>query len=209
MMLFNATPRCALILLVPLAWLLPTTSADAGELRIATSAIERIIVSQFFTTAHQRRYLAGEESSKCDYAYLESPRVAARDGRIFITVGLRARKATEILGNCVGPSDSRDVTFSAVPFFGNGALGLKEIQLEAIAGLNFPGAEGLIRSFARDSVPSTFRYEFQSDLQNGLSTAGAAQGVRLGLTEFTVRAVKSEANWVVCVFDFAFSVTSR
>ena len=186
-----------------------TSDLHAAEVRISTAAIERVITAQFFSTAHQRHYLSGDENSKCDYAYLESPRAAARNGRIFMTVGLRARKATEAFGSCVGPGDSRDVTFSAAPFFDNGALGLKDIQLESISGLNFPGAEGLVRGFLGNSVPSTFRYDFRTDLQNSLAAAGAPQGLRLSLAGFTVRGIQTDANAIVCSFDFAISVTPR
>jgi hypothetical protein len=133
----------------------------------------------------------------------------ARNGRIFMTVGLGARKATEVFGNCVGPGDSRDVTFSALPFFDNGVLGLKDIQVEIISGLNFPGAENLIRTFVKESIPSTFRYDFRSEVQNAIAAAAAPQGVRLGLAEFTVQASRADANLIVCSFDFAFSVAPR
>lgn len=184
-------------------------SLRAAEVRITTGAIERVISTQFFTTAHQRHYLSGDENSKCDYAYLESPRATARNGRIFATVGLRTRKATEVFGNCVGPGDSRDITLSALPFFDNGALGLKDIQVDSISGLNFPGAENLIRSFLGNSLPSTFRYDFRADLQNSLATAGASQGVRLSLAEFTVRGIRADANLIVCSFDFAIAAAPR
>jgi hypothetical protein len=186
-----------------------THGLRAAEVRITAGAIERVVVTQFFTTAHQRHYLSGDENSKCDYAYLESPRATVRNGRIFMTVGLRARKATEVFGNCVGPGDSRDVTFSALPFFDNGALGLKEIQFDSISGLSFPGAENLIRSFLGTSVPSSFRYDFRADLQNSLAAAGTPQGVRLSLAEFTVRGIRADANVIVCSFDFAISATPR
>jgi hypothetical protein len=200
--------RVPILVLIP--FLLDATQGlKAAELRIDAAAIERVVTSQFFTTAHQRHYVSGDENSKCDYAYLESPRTSARNGRIFMTVGLRARKAAEIGGTCVGPGDSRDVTFSALPIFDNGALGLKDIQLEAMSGLNFPGAQGLVRAFVKDSIPSTFRYDFRSDLQNAIAAAGAPQGIRLSLAEFSVRAIRAEANSVVCSFDFAFAVTRR
>ena len=143
------------------------------------------------------------------YAYLESPRATARNGRIFMTVGLHARKATEVFGNCVGPGDSRDITFSALPFFDNGVLGLKDIQVEIVSGLNFPGAENLIRAFVKESIPSTFRYDFRSDVQNAIAAAGAPQGVRPGLAEFTVRAIRADANLNCMQFDFVFSVAPR
>jgi hypothetical protein len=162
-----------------------------------------------FTTEHHRHYISGDEKSKCDYAYLETPRAVARSGRIFMTVGLRTRKAAEFAGNCVGPGDSRDITFSALPLFDNGALGLKDIQMEAVSGLAFPGAESLIRTFIGGGIPSSFRYDFRSDLQNAIATAGAPQGVRLSLPEFAVRSISAEANQVVCTFDFVFSVTPR
>lgn len=186
-----------------------TTRIEAAELRISAGAFERFVASQFFTTAHQRHYLSGDENSRCEYAYLESPRAAMRGGRILMTVGLRARKAAEIAGNCVGPGDSRDITFSALPFFENGSLGLKDIQLEAISGLSFPAAEGLIGGFIKGAVPSSFHYDFRSDLQKGISTVGAPQGVRLSLPEFVVRSIRAESNVVVCTFDFAFEVVPR
>lgn len=101
----------------------------AAEVRITTGAIERVVTVQFFATAHQRHYLSGDENGKCDYAYLESPWAAARNGRIFMTVGLRARKATEAFGNCVGPGDSRDVTLSALPFSITAHWGLRTFSL--------------------------------------------------------------------------------
>ncbi len=200
-----------LVVLLMATVFLPIVPAPLGaaELRISAGALERFVGSQFFTTAHQRHYLSGDENSRCDYAYLESPRAAVRGGRIFMTVGLRARKATEIAGNCIGPGDSRDITFSAQPFFDNSGLGLKDIQLEAISGLSFPGAEALIGGFIKKDMPSDFRYDFRSDLQKGIATLGAPQGVRLSLPEFVVHSISAEANIVICTFDFRFEVSPR
>jgi hypothetical protein len=38
-----------------------TTHLHAAEVRISTAAIERVIAAQFFSTAHQRHYLSGDE----------------------------------------------------------------------------------------------------------------------------------------------------
>lgn len=78
-----------------------------------------------------------------------------------------------------------------------------------MSGLNFPAAENLIRSFLGNSVPRSFRYDFRADLQNSLATAGAPQGVRLSLAEFTGRGIRADTNVIICSFDFAISATPR
>jgi hypothetical protein len=99
------TRICTCVMLL-LASGIPAWSA---ELELRYAAIERVIAEQLFSQ-DGRLYVRGNKTTRCKFAYLESPHVGAADGRLRVSARFSGRTALDMLGGCVGlatPSISR------------------------------------------------------------------------------------------------------
>jgi len=101
--------RAAVMLL-----LLSGIPAWAAELELRYAAIERVIADQLFSQ-EGRLYVRGNKTTRCKFAYLESPHVGAADGRLRVSARFSGRTALDMMGACVGLGDSFDFTMIASP----------------------------------------------------------------------------------------------
>jgi hypothetical protein len=102
--------------------------AWAAELELRYAAIERVIADQLFSQ-DGRLYVRGNKTTRCKFAYLESPHVGAVNGRLRVSARFSGRTALDMMGACVGLGDSFDFTMIASPIVRNGALAFKEVSV--------------------------------------------------------------------------------
>lgn len=100
-------------------------------LRIKYTAVQELLLEKVFVQAG-RKYVMGDQNSKCKYGYLEYPKVSAANNRLQISAHYSSRQATELLGTCVGPGLSSDVVVSGIPFVKNAAIGIEDIRIDRI-----------------------------------------------------------------------------
>jgi hypothetical protein len=100
----------------------------AAELELRYGALEHILAEQVFTQ-DGRRYVRGNRDTKCQFAYLEMPRIGADDGRLRVTARFSGRTAFDLLGRCIGLGDSFDLTIAATPFARDGSIALKDVRV--------------------------------------------------------------------------------
>jgi hypothetical protein len=133
-----------------------TPSLAAGlELRYA--ALERLIAEQMFT--HDgRHYVRGSPQDRCQYAYLEAPRLGPANGRLRITAKFSGRSAMGLFGRCVGMGDSFDFTVIATPVAKNGAIGLEGVNVTTLRDSYY------IRR-VRDALAQSFAKDFKIDVR--------------------------------------------
>ena len=65
-----------------------------------------------------RRYVQGDQSNKCNFAYLEKPQIQGEAGRLRIRARFTGRTSLNMLGQCVGLGDEFNLVVmasSAVP----------------------------------------------------------------------------------------------
>jgi len=67
-------------------------SARGVELQIQYNALERMLAETVFTQ-DGRRYVHGDKNNKCNFAYLENPRVSGDTGRLTIRARFTGRSA--------------------------------------------------------------------------------------------------------------------
>jgi len=115
--------RCALV-----AAMLLTVPALAADLELRFSALERMISEQMFTQ-EGKRYVRGNAQTKCQFAYLESPRLGSEEDRLRVTARFSGRSALDMFGRCVGLGDSFDLTLTALPEPKNGAIALRNVKV--------------------------------------------------------------------------------
>jgi hypothetical protein len=103
----------------------PSFAADI-ELRFDT--LERIIAEQVFTQ-DGRKYVRGTPATRCQFAYLEKPRIGAENGLLRVGARFSGRTAFDVLGGCIGLGDSFDLTIVAAPIVRSGAIGFKDVRV--------------------------------------------------------------------------------
>src|SRR5438874_661580 len=95
--------------------------AFPADLEIRYSALERMVAAQMFTQ-EGRRYVKGNKAAKCQYAYLEAPKLSAAGDRLEVRARFSGSSAMDLFSRCVGMGDSFDLTITAVPVPRKGAI---------------------------------------------------------------------------------------
>jgi hypothetical protein len=180
--------------------------ASGAELELRYPAIERVIADQLFSQ-DGRLYVRGNKSTRCKFAYLESPHVGAADGRLRVSARFSGRTALDMMGACVGLGDSFDFTMIASPIVKNGALALKDVQVST------PRDSFYIRR-VRQALTSSFSRDFKIEvrdqarrlLEQPLPQASPKPLYQRELASFDLRDVRVQPDALVLVMDFRLVV---
>jgi hypothetical protein len=110
--------------------------ALAADLEVRYAALERLIGEQLFTQ-DGRRYVRGTPTTRCEYAYLEAPRLSAAtadgaDGRLKVRAKFSGRSAVDVLGRCVGMGDSFDLTIEVSPVARKGVIAMDDVHVSTV-----------------------------------------------------------------------------
>jgi hypothetical protein len=179
------------------------TAAPAVELRLGFGAIERMLADQVFTE-EGRRYL-GERRTRCNFAYLQNPRVSAESGRLRIFARFTGRTSLDVFNRCVGLGDEFDVVIHAVPEYRNGQIGLASVKA---AGAGRTGVYSrLVCSSLASSLARDFRYPVASEARRILEETGRDPRYSREVRNFSVRGIAVEPGEVV--LDLNFELTIR
>ena len=166
-------------------------------------ALERILADQVFTQ-EGRRYVHGSRNAKCNFAYLERPRVEGNGGRLVIHARFTGRSAANFLGQCVGLGDAFDLTITATPQYRDGNIGLKDVEVASDRKDGFyirRVCEAMKISLGRD-----FRYPINPAAQKLLEDPGGQPAYQRELRNFSVVAIRVTGDALVLVLDFELTV---
>lgn len=180
--------------------------AGGAELELRYAAIERVIADQLFSQ-NGRLYVRVSKTTRCKFAYLESPHVGAVDGRLRVSARFSGRTALDMMGACVGLGDSFDFTMIASPVVKNGALTLKEVQVST------PRDSFYIRR-VRQALTSSFSRDFKIEvrdqariiLEQPLVPTSTKPLYQREMTSFDLRDVLVTPVALVLVMDFRLVV---
>jgi len=134
------------------------TQAFSADLEIRYSALERMVAAQMFTQ-EGRRYVRGNRTAKCQYAYLEAPKLSAANGRLQVTARFSGSSALDLFSRCVGMGDSFNLTVSALPVPRKGAIGFEDAQVST------PKDSYYIRR-VRTAMSQSFDKDFKIDIRD-------------------------------------------
>jgi hypothetical protein len=180
--------------------------AIGAELELRYAAIERVIADQLFSQ-EGRLYVRGNKSTRCKFAYLESPHMGAADGRLRVSARFSGRTALDMMGACVGLGDSFDFTMIASPIVKNGALAFKEVSVSTPRDSFYIRRVrlALIDSFSRD-----FKIEVRDRarllLEQPLPQTSSKPLYQRELASFDLRDVRVQPDALVLVMDFRLVV---
>jgi hypothetical protein len=174
-----------------------------SEIHLSFGALERLLSRQLFSE-DGRRYVRGDRSAKCNYAWLERPMVRGENGRLVIRARFTGRTAWDVFGRCIGMGDSFDVRIASVPYFKDGYIGLSQTRAEPEGSGGFYARQvcySLSSSLNRD-----FRYPLASELKEALENNGILPEYPRDLRRFRVTRIAMSDSAVVLTLDFALAV---
>jgi hypothetical protein len=180
--------------------------AWSAELELRYGAIERLVADQLFSQ-EGRLYVRGNKKTKSKFAYLESPKVGAADGRLRVSARFSGRTALDMFGGCMGLGDSFEFTLIATPIVKNGALALKDVNVST------PRDSYYIRR-VRQALTSSFSRDFKIEMQDRArrlleqtpTQTTAKPLYHQELASFDLRDVRVEPDGLVLVLDFRLVV---
>jgi hypothetical protein len=177
----------------------PCLAADI-ELRFDT--LERIIADQVFTQ-DGRKYVHGTPATKCQFAYLEKPRIGAENGLLRVGARFSGRTAFDVFGGCIGLGDSFDLTILAAPTVRSGAMGFKDVNVTTTKDSYY------IRR-VRTALTQAFRKDVKIDVKDQarkiLEQTREGASYKAELASFDLTEVRVKPDALVLVVEFRLVV---
>jgi hypothetical protein len=182
--------------------------AQAAELEIHYTAIQKILAQEVFTQ-DGRRYVHGSAAAKCSFAYLEHPELRGDNGRLSLKARFTGRSALDVFGRCLGLGDSFDVYITAVPYYHNQSIGLRDVHVEGRAPRGEPRTGYYVRRVCAalgDSLRKQFDYRVGDQARRILEQTAPQAVYRQELLDFSVPQIVVMPDALVVTVDFKLAV---
>ena len=178
-------------------------AARAVEVSIQFGALERVLAETVFTQ-DGRKYVRGTPADKCNFAYLERPRIEGAAGRLRIRARFTGRSALGMFGACVGLGDAFGLVILATPQYHDGFVTLTSVTVAS------DGKSGYyirrVCAAMAASLAHDFRYPLASEFQQALENPGILPAYPRALKDFRVSEVRVTGDALVLVIDFQITV---
>jgi hypothetical protein len=185
-----------------LAMLLTPRQASATEIRLSFGVLERLLAEQVFTE-DGRKYVKGNKTAKCSFAYLEHPKIGGKDGRLSIKARFTGKSAVDLMGRCVGTGDAFNLTVTGIPYFLNGNLAFKDIGIET-------DRDGFyirrVKLALRATLTKEFKYSIAADAKRLMEQQDPGEPYKRKLVRFDVSAIQVAGEELVLIVDFVLAV---
>jgi hypothetical protein len=177
-------------------------TAFPADLEIRYSALERMVAAQMFT-AEGRRYVKGNQAAKCQYAYLEAPKLSATGERLRVAARFSGRSAMDLFSRCIGMGDSFDLTLTAVPVPHKGAIAFQDTQISTPKDSYYIRRvrSALMRTFDQD-----FKIEIRDQARHLLEQPASTAVYQQELKDLDLNAIRVTPEALVLVVDFKLIV---
>ena len=188
--------------------LLSVSGARAAELEIHYTAIQKILAQEVFTQ-DGRRYVRGGPAAKCSFAYLEHPELRGDNGRLVLKARFTGRSALDVFGRCIGLGDSFDVYITALPYYHNQSIGLKDVRVEGRAPQGAPRTGYYVRRVCAalgDSLRKQFEYGVGEQAKRLLEQTAPGAVYRHELLDFSVPQIRVMPDTLIVTLDFRLAV---
>ena len=178
-------------------------SAAGAELAIHFTAVRKILAQLVFTQ-DGRKYVRGTPAAKCNYAYLENPQIGGDNGMLRANARFSGRSALDVFGRCIGLGDSFEASITALPYYQDGALKLRDVHVVG------KGRDGFyirrVCSALAESLRTQFKYRLLDDAKLLLERKQDGTAYGQEVVRFDVPSVRVTAEAVVLTLDFALAV---
>jgi hypothetical protein len=181
--------------------MIPGTALPA-DLEIRYSALERMVAAQMFTQ-EGRRYVRGDRAAKCQYAYLEAPKLSAAGERLQVAARFSGSSAMDLFSRCVGMGDSFNVTITAVPVPRKGAIAFQDTQVSTAKDSYYIRRvrAAMMRTFNQD-----FKIEIRDQARRLLEQPTTCAVYQQELKDLDLNAIRVTPDALVLVVDFKLVV---
>jgi hypothetical protein len=179
-----------------------------AELEIHYTAIQKVLAQEVFTQ-DGRRYVRGNPATKCSFAYLEHPELRGDGGRLSLKARFTGRSALDVFGRCIGLGDSFDVYISALPYYHNQSIGLKDVRVESRAPQGAPRTGYYVRRVCAalgDSLRRQFEYRVGDQARRILEQTAPGAVYRQELLDFNVPQLQVMPDALIVTVDFKLAV---
>ena len=188
--------------MIVLALALWPALARATEIRLSFAVLERLLAQQLFTE-DGRKYVKGSKTARCNFAYLEHPKIWGKDGRLSIKARFTGKAAIDVMGRCIGTGDAFDLTVTGVPYFSGGNVAFKEIAIET-------SSDGFyirrVRAALQDTLSKEFKYSLAADAKRLMEQQDPGQPYQRKLVKFDVSFIQVANDALVVGVDFVLGV---
>ena len=176
--------------------------ASPADLEIRYSALERRVSAQMFTE-EGRRYVKGNQAAKCQYAYLEAPKLSASGARLQVAARFSGRSAMDLFNRCVGLGDSFNVNITAVPVPRKGAIAFQDTQVNTAKDSYYirKVRSAMMRTFDQD-----FKIEIKEQARRLLEQPASGSLYQQELKDLDLNAIRVTPDALVLVVDFKLIV---
>ena len=174
--------------------------ANALEVRVSSSALERTLKAQLFNGPAGRYYMRGDATSAC-FVYAEDPHVSFKDDRVVVHVHTRSKLGTGLGGTCLGVSLTTDADVSDAE---GESIGFREARVERLSEsneLNF-----LLVPFLSRKLPSQMKVNAADLMSTLLTQSVATTGYKLTLNSLKLHSMLVEHGNLVVDVDAEMSV---
>ncbi|WP_321473272.1 hypothetical protein [uncultured Paludibaculum sp.] len=183
--------------------LLMAAPAPAAEIRITFPAVRKMMADQLFTV-EGKKYVRGDKTKRCDFAYLENPQVGEWQGQLVVKAKFSGRTAFDVFGRCMGVGDAFDLTIAATPIVKRGVLVLTDVKVDT------GGKDSYYIRKVRKTLGPSLEKEFGLDITGRarelLEQKDPKTGYLRELSGFDFRQVKLTKDAVILDVDFAITI---
>jgi hypothetical protein len=183
--------------------LFAAATAHAVDLQIQFGALERMLGEQVFTQ-DGRKYVYGTATTKCNFAYLEKPRVQGAGGKLVIRARFTGRSALNMFGQCVGLGDAFTVALTAAPIYKDGAIGLTNVTAASEDHTGYYVRR--VCTALAASLGHDFKYPIAAAAKAALEDSSAQPGYKRELRNFQITGIRVTDGALVLTMDFELTV---
>lgn len=175
----------------------------ATEVELSYATLQRMLSKQLFSQ-DGRKYVRGNQNTKCSYAYLENPRVGEAGGRLRVESRFSGRSALNMFGKCVGMGDSFDLIILATPIYRSGAMHFKDVYVETRGRETFYSRQ--VRKALALTLDSQLHWPLEGLARGILETPATDPQVQKKLSRFNVTAITVQKDSLLLTIDFRLQV---
>ena len=162
-----------------------------------------MVAAQMFTQ-EGRRYVRGNQSAKCQYAYLEAPKMSPAGDRLQMAARFSGRSAMDLFSRCVGMGDSFDLTVTALPVPRKGGIAFQDTQIST------PKDSYYIRR-VRSAMMKSFNQQFTIDIREQArklleQPASSGTAYQQELKDLDLTGIRVTPDALVLIIDFKLVV---
>lgn len=167
------------------------------------SAIQKVLAQQMFGE-EGKLYVKGTPTNHCSFAYLENPMLAGADGNIEIRAHFSGKNATSFFGRCWGMGDTFDLRVIAVPYFVDGLIRLRNVNVETAGRDTFYARK--VREHIIADLPKKFEYRVTDEAKRILERKPSNEPYQQQLQNFQVSQIKVTPEALVLWLEFTLIV---